>query len=235
MSNDTMNNAAGLHEVDSKIHTELKRYMPYSLSEYRNNDPEHPNNRERFEVFYQAVMRNIEPLNSRIEEVRRTDKDIPRDKRISKITERLFKALAEFWEKLDPTMKDYEKSFAEAEQAVENAKKQPQAASLADELKGTMRASEIRAHVEKSGPNALKLVLDAAQAGRLDILQAVAEAPFPLIPEDTMQNAFEMYLKAYHKNLLAEKEKAEFFREALALKVFALNRGIDQLSKSNFQ
>jgi hypothetical protein len=32
----------GLHEVDSKINDELKKYMPGSLSEYRPNDPEQP-------------------------------------------------------------------------------------------------------------------------------------------------------------------------------------------------
>lgn len=49
--------AEGLHEVDSLIHKDLKRFMPSALSEYRSHEAEGPNMREEFEAFYQAVIK----------------------------------------------------------------------------------------------------------------------------------------------------------------------------------
>ena len=140
-----------------------------------------------------------------------------------------------FWDRLDPALKEYEKSFADAEEAVENAKRLPDAATLAGQLKSSFREVEIRDHLEKAGVNAVKLVLDAAKAGRLEVLQTVTESAFPCLSEDVMNGAYEIYLNDYHKELLTAKNQAQFFREALRMKVFAINRGIDQLSKSNFK
>lgn len=224
-----------LHEVDSKIHDDLKKWMPMSLSEWRNNNPERPDARVAFEDFYKAVMDQLTLFNGRIEQARKIDPDIPHDKRIPKQTTILFDALTYFWGKLDPTMKEYEKYFTAIERAVEDAKRQPEPATIPGQLKRSFREIEIRDRLEKSGVNASSLVLEAAKSGRLEILQTVTESAFPCIPKDTMDGFYEIYLNTHHKELLNAKKQAQFFREALSFKVWCLNYGIERLSNSNFQ
>jgi hypothetical protein len=76
--------------------------------------------------------------------------------------------------------------------------------------------------------------LKAAEAGNLSVLNAVELAPFPIVPENVLQDAYKVFLQS-QKNLVQAVEEAAFFRDVLTMKRFIIDRGIDQLGKSNFK
>lgn len=162
------------------------------------------------------------------------DTDFPAGPRITKQMNILWPAHAHLLEKIQPAIDELEAKWAEAAQTVEDAKRLPEPANLAEQVVRCFRASEIRQHLEKAGVNATQLILDAANAGRVEVLQTVTESAFPCVADDIMQGAYEMFLKKFHPDLLRARANAEAYREALTLKLFSLQRGIEQLARSNF-
>ena len=226
----------GLHPIDEKLHPELKKWMPWSLSEYQENHPDTANVRKAFEPFYLKLMTQATLLNSFIEKARLIDKDIPHEKRIPKQAEILNQAITHLWKMLEGTIAEMETTWAAAEAAVEAAKRLPEAIITGDIISRCFKMKEIQDHLDKAGaPAAGQLVLDAAKNGRLEVLQAVTDSTWPCLDKAFMDGAYEIYLNAYHKPLIEAAEDAKHFRDCLTNKKFSLDRGIMLLGQSDFK
>lgn len=225
-----------LHEVDSIIHPDLRRWMPQALSEYKPNNPDLPNIRLKFEPFYKEAARRVVYLNNTIEKCRLIDKDVPHTLRIPRQQKELAPALAYFWSGMAGVIGDLEESFAFAERSLEAAKHlKPVDPDSIEALRRDLLFSEIREFLrDKGDPSRIELLLKAAEAGNLAVLNAVELAPFPMVSENVLQDAYKVFLKS-QKNLILAVEEAEFFREVLAMKKFILDRGVMLLGQSNFK
>jgi hypothetical protein len=225
-----------LHEVDSIIHSELRKWMPQALSEYRPSDPDSPDVRAKFEPFYKKAAERMFYLNNSIDKARLIDKDIPSDKRIPRLQKALAIAIAYFWNGMAGVINDLEESFTAAENALDAAKRlKPVDPDSIEALRRDLLFSEIR-EILRSGEESSRfdLLLKAAEAGNLSVLNAVELAPFPIVPENVLQDAYKVFLQS-QKNLVQAVEEAAFFRDVLTMKRFIIDRGIDQLGKSNFK
>lgn len=228
--------SSALHEVDSIIHPELRKWMPQALSEYKPNSPDSPNIRLKFEPFYKEAAKRMVYLNNTIEKCRLIDKDVPHDKRIPRQQKELSPALAYFWNGMAGVINDLEESFAFAERTLEAAKHlKPVDADSIEGLRRDLLFTEIRGLMRDGEEvSRVTLLMQAAEAGNLLVINAVELAPFPMVPENVLQDAYKVFLKS-QKNLVHAVEEAAFFHDVLTMKKFILERGIMLLGQSNFK
>lgn len=225
-----------LHPVDSIIHPELRKWMPHSLSEYQTGQPDRPNVRLKFDRFYEKAADRMQYLNAAIEKGRRIDGDIPHEKRIPKQQAILEPALAYFWSGMGGVIADLEASLANAEKNLETAKNmKPLDPDSIEALRRDLLFSEIREHL-RGGDEVIRitLLMKAAEAGNLAVLNAVEFAPFPMVPENVMQDAYKVFLTSQNA-LVKAVEEENYFHDVFIEKKFCLDRGILLLGQSNFK
>lgn len=137
---------------------------------------------------------------------------------------------------IQPAIDGLKERIEEAKQAVEDAKKLPEAIGTGDIMKRIARFQEIRQELKALPlPESLKLLNQAAETGRVEIIQAADEAPFPIYSEEQLAGVYDLYLRTHHKDLLRRQAQFEEFQSLLDLKLFSLGRGVELLGNSNFK
>ncbi|MHB8092764.1 MAG: hypothetical protein ACYDH8_14380 [Syntrophales bacterium] len=224
-----------LHEVDSVIHPELRRWMPQAFSEFRPDQPDSPNVREKFNNFYDEAAKRMQYFNASVEKCRLIDPDFTADFRPGKQQALLVPALAYFWGGMAGAIADLEESFANADKNLETAKNlKPLDPDSIEALRRDLLFSEIRQELRAGDEvGRITLLMKAAEAGNLSVLNAVELAPFPMVPENVLRDAYKVFLTS-QKELVKAVEEAAFFREVLTVKRFIINRGVELLGRSNF-
>lgn len=225
-----------LHPVDGEIHAELRKWMPQAFSEYRPNRPDRPDVRAKFDSFYKKAADRMQYLNTSIEKARQIDADIPHEKRIPKQQALLTAALAYFWNGMAGVIAELEASFANADKNLETAKNmKPLDPDSIEALRRDLNFQEIRRNLRGSDEvGRITLLMKAAEAGNLAVINAVEYAPFEMVPGSVLADAYKVFLKS-QTELVKAVEEAAFFRQVLTMKHFILDRGIDQLGKTDFK
>jgi len=194
------NTPVGMAEFETQMPHEIKGNLPQSIS---GNDL--PDEREAAQPLYDKMEREVMAVKGAIAKIEAIDPDVPAAIKSERKAVILADLGVDIEQNLSETLREVE---IELNKKVNRHIPEPKKKTEIQELTALLRAQEVRGLLRNLEPGKqAEILFDAAQAGQTYFLDAVRDAPLPIVDADVLERTQEIFNNTHRPEMVRARSR----------------------------